>query len=89
MWGRPVGEQKTDDSDKLYEKKDISYKTECPIYESQNYSSDIATNTKHSVNYGVNLNNYSEGHIPYYPSMDPNSMVKKSFLFILGRNIEK
>jgi len=81
MWGRPVNDSKNDDDEKKDGKKEIAYKTEMPVFEPKN--GNITNNsteydlgeTSNLVNYyPINLNTYSEGYHPYYPSMNKNSM---------------
>lgn len=54
------------------------YKTECPLFESEKFSSVVAhanlNSEKPKLIYSLNLNTYDAGVKQYYPSMDPNSM---------------
>jgi len=78
MWGRPVSDSKDDGDERTNnKKKEIVYKTEMPVFEPKNNdininSSELINQT--NLNYHINLNTYSEGYHPYYPSMDKNSM---------------
>lgn len=74
-WGKVNDSKKIDDNvnEGKHKKEEIVYKTECPIYDSQNFTKPDETDKK-SYTYNMNLNNYEEGYKPYYPSMDPKAM---------------
>jgi len=65
MWGRPTSEHKHDD-DIVNEGKNISYKTECPIYDPSSLQMNSTNEDEASNNilsqvknyYPLNLNNY-------------------------------
>ena len=77
MWGRVQNESNKDNEEELerIEKNNIQYKTECPLFEPNNYNpkSIVDSGTKKQV-YPVSLNIFDLENKPYYPSMDPNAL---------------
>ncbi len=77
MWGRVQNDQKRDEEEEvpLAEKNIIEYKTECPIFDPNNYNptSQIDINTNKLV-YPVSKNIFDVDSKPFYPSMDPNAL---------------
>ena len=76
MWGRPQNQNKIQNEDEeelnKIEKKNFQYETQCPIYNSKNYTPKVIVNEK-SVNIPISANLFDPNVKPYYPSMDPNS----------------